>query len=297
MEQEPRLNIFGIPQPLWKDHTLYFDLIKKSVDGIHKRFAAPNFIDEQIADQIIYMSFLLTPTVEWKESFIEARRLATYFYTDSQTYWKNIAAQLKNPKIEKWILELLPNLDREEYFYDDFITPEIETIDFPPPQRAQPANLENRTLAPKHISKILREVSVQSIRRPEPNPDLKNLSTYGMVKHYAEVRKTTVFNYISEQSGSSTFANIHTFIQHKNNYKLSSRGKVVYDGGFHWIKRELNTSIPTVWRAFHWMSQRKLVTKIAPSNFRNKKRSRWYVCTSMAQNLKLWSSAFRSEGR
>lgn len=128
-------------------------------------------------------------------------------------------------------------------------------------------------------------------QKPELNPDLKNLPSIALVKHYALVRKTNVFDFILEQSGSLSFAKVHHFIQHKNNYKRSSRGKVIYDASFSWISRELRIHRNTVWRAFHWMAQRKLVTKIGPQDHRKKKNSRWYVCTSMAQNLKLWSMA------
>ena len=147
-----------------------------------------------------------------------------------------------------------------------------------------------------------REITRQPIANPSPkkqptptNPDLKNLPTYALVKHYALVRKTTVFDFILEQSGSLNFSKVHDFIQHKNNFKLSSRGKVVYDGSFAWIARELRISMRTVWGAFHWMAQRKLVTKIAPQDHLKKKNSRWYVCTSMAQNLKLWSLAYQDK--
>lgn len=133
-------------------------------------------------------------------------------------------------------------------------------------------------------------------KQPTPiNPDLKNLPSFALVKHYALVRKTTVFDFILEQSGSLNFSKVHTFIQHKNNYKLSSRGKVIYNGSFSWIARELKISMRTVWGAFHWMAERKLVTKIAPQDHRIKKNSRWYVCTSMAQNLKLWSTAYQEK--
>jgi len=132
---------------------------------------------------------------------------------------------------------------------------------------------------------------------PELNPDLKNLPTFGLIKHYALIRKTSVFNFILEESGSLTFPRIHNFIQHNGNYKLSTRGKVVYDGGFYWIARELGISLQTVWRAFAWMKSRKLVTKIGAQDHQKKKRSRWYVCTSMPQNLKLWAMAYRPQGR
>jgi hypothetical protein len=133
-------------------------------------------------------------------------------------------------------------------------------------------------------------------KQPTPiNPDLKNLPSIALVKHYALVRKTSVFDFILEQSSSLNFSKVHDFIQHKNNYKLSSRGKVVYDGSFSWIARELGIHRNTVWNAFHWMAERKLVTKIAPQDHRKKKNSRWYVCTSMAQNLKLWSIAYQKE--
>jgi hypothetical protein len=122
-----------------------------------------------------------------------------------------------------------------------------------------------------------------------------HLPTIAQVKHYALVRKATVFDYMSEQAPSLSYPKVHKFIQHHGNFKLCAPGKVVYDGGFYWIARELKISIRTVWRVFHWMAQRKLVTKIAPQNLKKHKRSRWYVCTSMAQNLKLWRLATQGE--
>jgi len=133
-------------------------------------------------------------------------------------------------------------------------------------------------------------------KQPPPiNPDLKNLPSIALVKHYALVRKTTVFNFILEQSRSLSYSRVHDFIQHHENYSLSSRGKGVYNGSFAWIARELGIHRDTVWRAFHWMAKWKLVTKVGPQDHRIKKNSRWYVCTSMAQNLKLWSLAYQEK--
>jgi len=147
-----------------------------------------------------------------------------------------------------------------------------------------------------------REISPPPIHKPSSkkqpsgiNPDLKNLPSFALVKHYALVRKTTVFDFILEQSRSLSYARVHDFIQHNENYSLSSRGKGVYNGSFAWIARELRVSMRTVWGAFHWMAERKLVTKIGAQDHRIKKNSRWYVCTSMAQNLKLWSTAYQEK--
>jgi len=122
----------------------------------------------------------------------------------------------------------------------------------------------------------------------------QQVSVYAEAKYYADI-KSTVFDYILEESGSLSFARVHDFIQHNENYELSSRGKGVYDGSFAWIARELGIHRNTVWRAFRWMSKRKLVTKIGAQDHRKKKNSRWYVCTSIAQNLKLWSLQYQGK--
>jgi len=133
-------------------------------------------------------------------------------------------------------------------------------------------------------------------KQPTPiSPDLKNLPTYARVKHYALVRKSTVYEYILEESGSLAFAMVHDFIQHHENYALSSKGRGVYNGSFAWIARELEIPYIKVRRAFAWMAPRKLVTKIGERDHRIGKNSRWYVCTSMAQNLKLWSLAYQAQ--
>lgn len=121
--------------------------------------------------------------------------------------------------------------------------------------------------------------------------DLKNLPTVAQVKHYALVRKSKTFDYILEQSGRISFARVHEFALHHGNFKASKKGKVVYDRSFAWIERELRLSHRTVCRAFKWLGERKLITKLGPADWRIHKNSVWYVCSSMKQNLKLWSMA------
>ena len=274
MEQNASSNTFEIPNRTPEQFQKYVDEITKAVEWAYEEKGAPNFVTNEGAADVIVTSFLLEPFEWWIKRFRESVNEAALSYEEPNTFWRHVALGVSTPEVKKRYLEIRPALEEERItsaLRDGLI--EILDISTNPP----------RPCAPDRKS-------------PEQNPDLKNLSTYGLIKHYVEVRRTSVFDYISEQSGSTTFANIHTFIQHHGNFKLSSRGKVIYDGGFHWIKRELNTSIPTVWRAFHWMAQRKLVSKIAPSDYRNKKRSRWYVCTSMAQNLKLWSDSYRAQG-
>jgi hypothetical protein len=119
--------------------------------------------------------------------------------------------------------------------------------------------------------------------------DLKHLSTRAQVKHYVFVRKSTTYDFILEQSGSISFARVHEFAKHHGDFKRSRPGKIVYDAGFAWIARKLRISRFTVIRAFKWLAKHKLVTKLGPADPRIHRNSVWYVCSSMKQNLKLWS--------
>ena len=217
-----------------------------------------------------------------------------------------------NPEIERRLIESAFVLGQEKY--EELFLRWTREITFwgPSPQNAWDA-LTTRLRPSSHLH-LVKNSGLEIIedhhhpspvfpieikktkKQPTPiNPDLKNLPSIALVKHYALVRKTSVFDYILEQSGSLNFSKVHDFIQHKNNYKLSSRGRVVYDGSFSWIARGTRIHRNTVWNAFRWMAQRKLVTKIAPQDHRIKKNSRWYVCTSMLHNLRLWSKAYQEK--
>ena len=269
MEQNAYQGIQGLPSPSSKNHTPYINLIVMAAEWAENHRGASPVISEPFADFIIYISFLVSETEWWIHAFTESQRKAALFYRDLNTYWIVIAIGVLSPEVERVVLLCLPKIDRGKYF--PLANPSPESQEITPEATPTPSQRTRQTR--------------------ELNPQLKNLPTYALVKHYALVRKTSVFSFIVEQSDNLTFAKIHNFIQHKNNYQLSSKGKVVYDGGFSWIARELGTSLSTVGRAFAWMAPRKLVTKIAPQDHRIRKNSRWYVCTSMAQNLKLWSLA------
>jgi hypothetical protein len=269
MEQNTSQDTPGKSSPPQKDRTPYVDLIAMAGDWLRKRLGVDRPKIDFTPEFVIWASFLICETESWVIAFTKAQRSAAHFYRDPNTYWRVIAIGVSTPEVETQCLELLDDSDVEGFF------PGRNSA--PPPQEITP----RATTTPRPSTR----------KTPEPNPDLKNLSTYGLVKHYALVRKTSVFNFIVEQSDNLTFAKIHNFIQHNGNYELSSKGKVVYDGSFSWITRELGISPRTVSRAFAWMAPRKLVTKISPQDHRIRKNSRWYVCTSMAQNLKLWSLA------
>lgn len=295
MSTQPHPDNFDIPNRTPEDYENYVNLLTTAIDWAHKRLGAPDYYDNEPAGDIIIISWLISDIDWWEETFNASQIEAAFSSDDRNTYWKKIIVPLSTPEVEREWSNLHPDLDREKYFShlhspskSQKVTPQQAFKETSPSKEFKPR-------APERVSTILPRTYVPGKQNPEPNPDLKDLSIYGLVKHYALVRKTTVFDFIFERSGNLNFANVHTFIQHNNNYKLSSRGRVVYDGSFSWISRELKISIPTVWRAFTWMAQRKLVTKIAPQDHRIKKNSRWYVCTSMAQNLKLWSMAFQDQ--
>ena len=269
MNQNTSQDIPGKSSPPQKDRTPYINQMLIAGDWLRKHLGVDRPKIDGTTDLVVWASFLICETESWVIAFTKAQRSAAHFYRDPNTYWRTIAIGVSTPEVEKECLESLDDSDIEGFFPDRNSAPS--------PQEITP----RATTTPR----------LSSRKTPALNPDLENLSTYGLVKHYALVRRTSVFNFIIEQSGNLTFAKIHNFIQHKNNYKLSSRGKIVYDGSFAWVARELRISTRTVSRAFAWMAPRKLVTKIGPQDHRIRKNSRWYVCTSMAQNLKLWSIA------
>lgn len=175
MNEDLYRDILGIPAPSTKDHTPYIELITKTVNGIHEHKGAPDHIDDQIADHIIYLSFLLTPPDEWEREFLKFREVATNFYTTSRTYWKRIALGLSTPKVQAATLKLLPNFDREEYFKHTLPGPTPEEVDPPTLQYSQITNGGHKARGPEHISNILPRTYVPPQETPEktkPHPQL-----------------------------------------------------------------------------------------------------------------------------
>jgi hypothetical protein len=102
-------DILGIPPPSKESLIIYIDLINKTVNGIQKSFGAPDHIDDQVADYIIYLSLSFYPPDEWKRKFIHFRAIATKSYTKSRTFWKTIAAGLSTPEVAEAYKKLNPS--------------------------------------------------------------------------------------------------------------------------------------------------------------------------------------------
>jgi hypothetical protein len=275
MNQEPTNQTYQVQDHTEEQDHEFKNLLTASIEHVTNQMDGPDNIQNDFYREIIATSYNVLPFETWRAKLRGAHKKTLKFSVPKSLYWYQIISDLFTHEVEKAFLDLYPDFKIEEHIHNQ--TPGI------PPKQIAPTTTPTPNLTSKQT--------------PEQNPDLKNLSTYGKVQYYALVRKTTVFDYILEQSGSRSFAKIHTFIQHHGNYDLSSRGKVVYNGSFAWITRELGISMRTVSKAFTWMAQRKLVTKIANQDHRIKKNSRWYICTSMAQNLKLWSMAYQEKER
>jgi hypothetical protein len=130
--------------------------------------------------------------------------------------------------------------------------------------------------------------------------DLKNLPTIAQVKHYALVRKAKPYEYIVKYAPSSRCGEVYKFMFEHPDYEKSKRGKRVYDNGFGWIADELEISLSTIGRSVKWLEGAKFLGKAWPANpgydpktgkpdKKKRRNSGWYVCTSMVQNLFLWT--------
>lgn len=256
------------PHPIFPEYP--WDLFLSAMGLIMETYdhLFPNPDDYQIAQFIECTTIVERPDIE--KLFLRWFHLKAYWGPYPQTAWAALINQLRPPKMAHLF--------------------KIQAPEDPLPPSPEKSN---------HHDAPGREISKRPIPNPSPSlkrdpflQDLKNLPTIALVKHYALVRQTTVFDYIAEQSHSISFARVHEFAQHHNNFKLSKKGKVVYSAGFQWIANKLDIHHCTVDRAFRWMALRKLVTSLWPADHRIGKNSGWYICTSMKQNLKLWSMAF-----
>jgi len=275
MNQEPTNQTYRVQDHTEEQDHEFKNLLTACIEHVTNQRDGPDNIENDFFKEIIATSYNVLPFPTFHDTLKRIHKYAVNLNIPKTVYWNTIITALFTPEVERAYLDLYPEFKREEP-----IPTETPTST---PRKTQPTTTPTPNLTSKQT--------------PEQNPDLKNLSTYGQVQYYALVRKTTVFDYILEQSRSPSFAKIHTFIQHHGNYRLSQPGKVIYDRSFAWITRELGISMRTVSKAFTWMAQRKLVTKIATQDHRIRKNSRWYVCTSMAQNLKLWSMAYQEKER
>jgi hypothetical protein len=99
-----------------------------AADWTNNHNGAGRTIPDQIADFIIYTSFLKSETEWWIHAFQDSQKKAAHFYRDLNTYWRTIAIGVTTPEIEKACLQCLPNLDTEKYFQHHAITPAPQKI-------------------------------------------------------------------------------------------------------------------------------------------------------------------------
>ena len=262
---------YAKPEPILPDPPWFYILAAVGLIGDKYPGLSPVPEDYQLQQLLECDSVLLQE--DFERLFLKWKKNQNFWGFFFKIVWAGLVAYLRGSEGAENFKVQTPKDDQDDPYkkLDDQVYPGREI-------KGQPTGMEGLKNQPFPTS-----------------PDLKNLPSFAQVKHYALVRKTTVFDFIFEQSRSLSFAKVHGFIQHHGNFKLSSPGKIVYNGSFAWVARDLGIHRDTVWRAFHWMAERKLVTKIGDQDHRKKRNSRWYVCTSMAQNLKIWSLGFQGQ--
>jgi hypothetical protein len=121
--QPPRKSI---PSP--KDHQPYINLTTLAINSAREHTDHPKYFADQIADQIIYVSFLTLPTHEWKTKFTHATEKALSSWNGPKNYARTIATGVLTPQVEREVLKILPNIDQEKYFRHNNPTPTIAEI-------------------------------------------------------------------------------------------------------------------------------------------------------------------------
>lgn len=105
--------------PSQKNHAPYIKLIQKALGPSPlARGKAWGFTD-QIADLIIYRSFLTLPLEEWTSKFERALKSALIIRDKRELFARTIALGLLTPAVEKAVLEILPHIDQAKYFGHD----------------------------------------------------------------------------------------------------------------------------------------------------------------------------------
>lgn len=141
MNEQPHTNTTRKSTPSPKDHAPYVKLITEAINAARKHPDQPKCFADQIADHIIYLSFLKLPTPEWKKKFLRAQTKAISSWNGPKNYARAIARDLLTPDVERECLKLFPHIDTGKYF-NHTITPatsyEIKPRTAPAPIKHQP---------------------------------------------------------------------------------------------------------------------------------------------------------------
>lgn len=124
MNTQPKIQPPRKFTPSPKDHQPYIKLIALAINSARKHPDAPSHFADQIADQIIYISFLTLPTHQWERKFIHAQTDALSSWKGPKNYARAIATGVLTPEVEKECLKILPNIDTRKYF-NHTITPQV----------------------------------------------------------------------------------------------------------------------------------------------------------------------------
>ena len=116
MEQNTHLNTFDLPNRSPQEFKKYQDIITDAVDWAHKNKDAPDFVTDEVAADIIIISFLVSDFEWWSTKFLNIQRPARVLYRDPDTFWRTIAMAVSTPQVKQQCLIVRPDLNREKYF-------------------------------------------------------------------------------------------------------------------------------------------------------------------------------------
>lgn len=137
METNTPQDFRDIPNRTPLEFQKYQHIITDAIDWAHKNKDAPDYLTDEVAADIIIVSFLVSDFEWWSTKFLNIQRPARIMYRDPDTFWRTIAMAVSTPQIEQQCLIVRPDLDREKYFNHAFTMPGPEKI----AQRLRPAQI------------------------------------------------------------------------------------------------------------------------------------------------------------
>lgn len=284
MNQHAYQEIPGYPNAFTKNPKQYIALISETVDWLHREKKAPNHITEPIADFIIYISFLITDPLTWRNFFYSARSKALRSYTTPNAFWITVQRHLTTSDVAKLCMILLPRINKEKYFPTPDPTPPQETIT-PRTFTKDTRDKLYHTSTPQRIdSGAIQQLITQIPRRSPEQLRIAARATPTPKRKQTKTLTGSVVPYITDHAPSTNYLKVYFFIKGCTKNRFSSRGRYVYPYGQKYVAKKLNISLHSVARAFSWLKRKHIIFKRRPENPKRRRTATWFICVTWEQS-------------
>jgi hypothetical protein len=138
MEQNTYTANFDLPNKTPQEFQKYQGIISDAIEWAQKEKNAPDHVTDEVAADIICVSFLTSDFRWFSDRFINTERKCREVFMNIDRHWRTIAMGVSTPEVEQQYLTVHPDIDREKYFPHLITAPALQGILRRPPLETKP---------------------------------------------------------------------------------------------------------------------------------------------------------------